>query len=109
MILRRSVADRFIPFVTIELKSLIHSEVNGCHLSDVNECLLFGKYAIETHKSDVDSLLCCLTDSRNWHVFQYDGFRIDKYYKFFNDDDCCQLYKYLHKVITSKLDELRQY
>ena len=108
VVVRRNVDGIYIPFFVIELKFLIHMELNGCSPHDVNECLLYGKYMIDNYRVNVDSLLCALTDAQTWHVFQYDGSCIQKYYKFRNDNGCFSMHENLHGIIQSKVDEMNK-
>ncbi|XP_019855058.1 PREDICTED: uncharacterized protein LOC109583953 [Amphimedon queenslandica] len=106
VVVRKNVQGEYIPFFIIELKPLIHSDINGCSLPDVNECLLYGKYIIEKYKSDEMSLLCALTDAQCWHIFDYNGIGIDKYFQFSNGKNYFLMHGYLRQLIQSKFDEL---
>ena len=107
VVVRTNIGGELIPLFIIELKPQVHSDINGCNLPDVNECLLYGKYIIEKYKLHEVSLLCALTDAQKWHVFDYDGIGIHKYFNFSNGKDYFVMHGYLRELIQSKFAEFQ--
>ena len=96
VVVRRNIQGDFIPFLIIELKPIIHSDLNGCHLTDVNESI------IERYNLHRVSLFCALSDVQNWHVFDCNGSEIQTYYNFSNAKDYLLLYGYIQQLIQIK-------
>lgn len=109
VVVKKNIQEEFIPFLIIELKPIIHSDLNGCHPADVNESLLYGKYIIERYKLEGVSLLCALSDVQNWHVLDYNGTGIQTYYKFSNGKNYLLLYGYVCQLIQIKYKQLQKY
>ena len=104
VVVKSNVRGEFIPFLIIELKPKLHSDINGCTLADVNECLLYGKYITEKYYLHEQPLLCALTDAQQWHVFDYNGTNILKYYNFANGKDFRLMHNYVRQLIQSKFE-----